>query len=111
MAVHFVVVSLIVPLGISPLLANVFAFFIAFQVSYHGHRRWTFRSKNDGPVSYLKLLLVSLASFSLNETFYAALLQTGFDYRFSLLIVLLAVSGITFFASRFWVFREIQPTG
>jgi putative flippase GtrA len=110
MAVHLAVVSATVPFGLNPLIANVLAFFVAFQISYHGHRRWTFHSKNERSASYLRLLLVSLASFTLNETLYSAVLQTGLDYRLGLLGVLIVVSGITFVLSRFWVFREIQPT-
>jgi putative flippase GtrA len=42
MAVHWLVVMALVPLGLLPLIANVIAFAVAFNVSYLGHRNWTF---------------------------------------------------------------------
>ena len=51
MLVHLGSVALMfVPLGLSPLLANVLGFLIAFQVSHAGHRRLTFRQQ-DAPAS------------------------------------------------------------
>src|SRR6188474_377402 len=72
-AVHLAVVLLLVPLTVPPLVANVAAFGIAFQISYYGHRNWTFRA-NGARASYMKLLIVSLASFAINEALYAVLL-------------------------------------
>lgn len=107
MAVHLLIVSLLVPLGQPPLFANFPGFLIAFQVSYFGHRYWTFREQGQsGPSSYLKLLAVSLSSFAANEGLYAMLLHLGFGYRAGLAAVLILVSAITFLASRFWVFRS-----
>jgi len=106
MAVHFAVVSLLVPRGMAPLLANFPAFLVAFQVSYLGHRHWTFREQGHGSSSYLKLLVVSLSSFAANEGLYAVLLHMGLGYRAGLAVVLVLVSAITFLASRFWVFRS-----
>ncbi|HEU4620292.1 MAG TPA: GtrA family protein, partial [Gammaproteobacteria bacterium] len=43
-AVHFGIVSLIVPLGPPPLAANVVGFAGAFGVSFTGHNYWSFPS-------------------------------------------------------------------
>jgi putative flippase GtrA len=113
MLVHLAVVSLLVPLGLAPLLANVAAFAVAFQVSYLGHRGWTFRG-TGGKGSYLRMLFVSLASFALNEALYFGMLHFfAWDYRLSLVLVLFAVASFTFVASRFWVFagKEDQASG
>jgi putative flippase GtrA len=47
MTVHWLVVMVLVPLGLLPLIANMIAFAIAFNVSYIGHRNWTFASAID----------------------------------------------------------------
>lgn len=109
MLVHFLIVALLVPIGIHPLAANVAAFAVAFQVSFHAHRGWTFRvSPTRG--QYPKMLAVSLTGFAVNEILYYLLLRTGrIGYRPALLIVLLAVAAGTYFASRLWVFRTGNP--
>lgn len=108
MLMHLAIVSVLVPLQVAPLLANVAAFIIAFQISYYGHRSWTFRARHEG-AAYWRLLLVSGISFLLNEILYALLLKmSGLDYRASLAIVLVTVSAFTFIASRLWVFREMR---
>jgi len=108
-AVHLAVVSLLVALlDMSPLLANVAGFGVAFQVTYFGHSQWTFRTiKRNG--DYRRMLLVSLAAFALNEGLYAVLLQTtSLDYRVALGLVLVAVAGLTFVGSRVWVFTHVS---
>ena len=98
--------ALVLLLDMSPLVANVAGFGIAFQVTYFGHRRWTFRAiRRDG--DYRRMLVVSLAAFALNELMYAVLLRTTqLDYRFALALVLVAVAGLTFVGSRVWVFTH-----
>ena len=111
-ATHLGVVAALVPAGLPPLVANALAFAVAFQVSYYGHRGWTFRSPG-GRGEYFRLLLVSLVSFALNEALYAAMLRFApCDYRVSLALVLVAVAGFTFAGSRLWVFaaRATEPS-
>jgi len=106
-AVHLATVWLLVGmLLISPLWANVAGFALAFQVTYFGHRRWTFRTaKRRG--DYTRMLMVSLGGFAINEGMYSVLLHmTSLDYRISLVFVLLAVAVITFIGSRLWVFTH-----
>ena len=107
MLVHLGSVALIfVPLGMSPLMANVLGFLIAFQVSHAGHRRLTF-SQQDAPASRSRLRFfgVALLSFAVNEMMYWVLLRyTALDYRVALAIVLLAVAALTFAAARYWAF-------
>lgn len=124
MAVHWLVVMVLVPLGLLPLIANVIAFAVAFNVSYLGHRHWTFaaatdtntiRAANDatdnptqGHANTLqRFFAVSLTSFALNEFLYYLLLRfTALDYRSALAIVLIAVAALTFVLSRYWAFRQ-----
>jgi putative flippase GtrA len=107
MAVHWVVVALIVPLGVTPLLANVIGFATAFNVSYFGHRNWTFTSSDGHATTLTRFLGVAIASFVLNELMYSVLLRyTALDYRIALLLVLVAVAALTFVLSRYWAFRQ-----
>jgi len=108
-AVHLAVVSLLVYLlDMSPLLANVAGFGVAFQVTYFGHSQWTFNTlKRHG--DYRRMLVVSMTAFALNEALYAVLLQTTpLDYRIALALVLVAVAGLTFVGSRIWVFTHVS---
>jgi putative flippase GtrA len=104
--VHWSTVAITVPLGLHPLQANVVAFLIAFNVSYWGHRRWTFNAVRPHRSALPRFLLTACSSFSLNQTmFYLFLTYTTLDYRVSLLIVLACVSALTFVVSRQWAFR------
>lgn len=105
MAVHWAVVALLVPLGSEPLLANIVAFAVAFNVSYAGHRHWTFAATNAAHSTFKRFLGVALLSFALNEALYYMLLKAGMEYRVALLVVLIAVAALTFVLSRFWAFR------
>ena len=107
MLVHLGSVALVlVPLGLPPLIANIFAFLLAFQVSHLGHHRFTF-SAADAPVarSRRRFFLVALTGFLVNEAMYALLLHfTELDYRVALAVVLVAVAALTFISARQWAF-------
>lgn len=107
-AVHLGMVMLIVPLGLTPLLANVIGFLTAFQVSYWGHRNWTFSSHNAPHRSALpRFFGVACVGFGLNEIlFYLLLRFTPLPYPIALFLVLLAVAALTFVSSRYWAFRR-----
>lgn len=107
MATHWCVVALLVPLGITPLLANVIGFCIAFNVSFFGHHHWTFASSDHQKNTFKRFVGVAILGFITNEAMYALLLEfTHLDYRAALLIVLIAVAGMTYLLSRFWAFRS-----
>jgi putative flippase GtrA len=106
MAVHWSIVALLVPLGSPPLLANVIAFAIAFNVSYVGHRNWTFADTTPHATTFRRFLGVALLSFALNEALYYLLLRQGIEYRIALFAVLVAVAALTFVLSRYWAFRR-----
>ncbi len=106
-ATHWSVVALIVPLGMQPLLANVIAFCVAFNVSFFGHHHWTFSSDDNKSNTFRRFLGVAVLGFITNETMYALLLKfTSLDYRISLFIVLVSVAVLTYLLSRFWAFRR-----
>ena len=107
MAVHWLVVRLLVPAGLAPLIANVLGFAISFNVSYFGHRSWTFATEAGHGSTFWRFLSVALTSFALNEAMYFLLLRfTGLNYQVALGIVLVAVAALTFVLSKTWAFRH-----
>lgn len=105
--VNFVVVLGLVSAGLlSPLLANIFAFILAFQVSFFGHKRWTFKHDGAHLSAASKFFIVALLSFLLNEGLFAALL-TGAQlaYPLALLLTLAIVPPLTFAFSKVWAFK------
>lgn len=90
-----------------PLVANAFAFLLAFQLSYWGHRHWTFQGSSlSHKKSLFRFLLVAIFGFILNQTLFSALLSfSNLPYPIALLIVLIIVSFSTFIFSKFWAFR------
>lgn len=109
MLVHFLLVAVVlVPCGLPPLLANILAFLLAFQVSYWGHRHKTFEAAHVPHRQALpRFFMVACLSFALNEAMYFVLLRfTPLDYRLSLLIVLATVAVFTFVFSKLWAFAD-----
>lgn len=104
---HWCLVALLVPLGLTPLLANPIAFLAAFQISYYGHRRLTFAAQALPHRQTLpRFFLVALVGFILNQALYALLLLlTPLDYRLALFVVLVLVAAITFISSQRWAFK------
>jgi putative flippase GtrA len=106
MVVHWLVAVALVRLGLAPLIANVLAFAVAFNVSYWGHRRWTFAATTAHGTTVRRFFAVALGSFALNEFLYYLLLRfTRLDYQTALALVLVAVAGLTFVLSRYWAFK------
>ncbi len=106
MAVHWLVVKLLVPLGLQPLIANVIGFAVAFNISYWGHRNWTFASEASHQTTLTRFFAVAVGSFLINEFAYSLLLRfTHLNYDVALAIVLVGVAALTFVLSRYWAFR------
>lgn len=102
---HLGVVAALVPLGFPPAGANMVAFLLAFQVSYYGHRGWTFRHPG-GPEAYGRMFAVALGAFAFNEAAYLWMLHHApLDYRVSLILVLGVQAMLTFALASTWVFQ------
>lgn len=108
MLLHWLIVIALVPFGIPPLVANIIGFTGAFQLSYWGHRHWTFKaSALSHRQTLLRFIMVACSSFMLNEAMYFVLLSyTTLDYRLALIIVLITVAALTYLLSRQWAFRH-----
>ena len=100
------VVAGTVPLGVSPLVANVVGFLLAFALSFIGHARWSFPATGR-PVGLAlrRFALLSVAGFALNEVCYAvALTWTELDYRLALFVVIASLGVVKLLASKHWAF-------
>ena len=107
--VNFSIVVALVETGLfTPLAANIFAFFIAFHVSYFGHRYWTFhRSSQPHKSAMPRLLLLSITNFIINEGIFYVFLNTfKLPYPIALFFTLAVLPVITFTINKLWVFRE-----
>lgn len=106
-SIHFTTVVLLVQtFFLAPLVANVFGFLVSFQVSYWGHRLWTFQNTVALHRDTLpKLLLVQVLNFSANETLFYIFLSLHLPYPLALLFVLTILPGFTFVSSKLWVFK------
>jgi putative flippase GtrA len=107
--VNFSIVVALVESGLlTPLVANVVAFFIAFHVSYFGHRYWTFsRTSQTHKTAMPRLLLLSISNFIINEGIFYVFLNTfKLPYPLALFFTLAVLPVITFTINKLWVFRE-----
>ena len=109
--VHFVTVIVLVQgWMLAPLVANIFAYLCGFQVSYWGHRSWTFSSTDTlHRTAFPKLLLVAGCGLVANESlFYVFLSLLELPYQWALFFVLTILPIITFILGKFWVFKPSQ---
>lgn len=101
-----IVVMLVQWTAMEPLMANIFGFMISFQVSYFGHRKWTF---SDVVVLHRlalpKLLIVQIGNLFASEFLFYFFLSLKLAYPLALLCVLMILPIFTFITSKLWVFR------
>jgi putative flippase GtrA len=109
-SIHFSIVVLLVQNNLlTPLLANIVGFAGGFQVSYWGHRLWTFNaSATLHRVALPRLIVVQVISLLANETLFYIFLSLNLPYPVALLIVLTTLPIFTFISSKLWVFRTDQ---
>jgi putative flippase GtrA len=108
--VHLSVVWLLVHfLATPPLAANPLGFFIAFWVSFFGHRHGSFRRDEPHELarSLPRFAVVAVAGFLVNEALYAALLAwTPLPYAVALFLVIGMVAVLTYLSSKHWAFAQ-----
>ena len=105
--VHFgVVVLLVQNVRLTPLNANIFGFMVASQVSYWGHRIWTFEARDTlHSIALPRILLVQMFNFAANQTLFYIFLTLHLPYTIALIVVLTVLPIFTFLSNKFWVFR------
>ena len=108
-----IVIALVESHLLPPLLANIIAFGCAFQVSYFGHRYFTFhRNINSHQRAAPRLLLVSTSNFIANEgLFYIFLNIVKLPYILALFVTLASLPIVSFTFNKLWVFHEPQADG
>ncbi len=88
-----------------PLVANIIGFGIGVQVSYWGHRTFTFRDSDaTHSTAYPRLVALQTGNFIANECFFSILLAFHIPYQIALLTVLAIMPIFTFIISKTWVF-------
>jgi putative flippase GtrA len=105
-SLNVAVVAGTVPLGVSPLVANVIGFLLAFALSFLGHARWSFPAAGRPiGVALRRFAVLSILGFGLNEACYAgALSWTELDYRLALVAVVTGLGLLKLLASKHWAF-------
>jgi putative flippase GtrA len=91
-----------------PELANALGFFIAFFVSFAGHRLLSFKDAGT-PVgtSLRRFAVTALAGFASNELVFVLLLRgLGLPSLLALFLALIFAAGQTYVFSRYWAFRR-----
>jgi putative flippase GtrA len=107
-ALNLAVVASTVPLGVSPLLANVIGFLLAFAFSFFGHARWSFPAVGR-PIGLAlrRFAALSVLGFGVNEACYAgALSWTEVDYRLALVVIVASLGLLKLLASKHWAFAS-----
>lgn len=106
-AVHITVVwALLILCSITPILANSYAFLIAFGVSFLGNYIWTFRSPGSPHRVIVRFFLIAVTAFATNTLILAFLVNKGwFSPFFSAALSASIVPVISFAVSRFWCFK------
>jgi putative flippase GtrA len=109
--VHYssVVYILVPQLQLSPLLANIFGFLIAFQVSYFGHFYLSFaaQTQKQHSQSWPRFVLVASLGFASNQLLYYIFLdKLHIPHDRALIIVLVLVAILSFTLSKLWAFTH-----
>ncbi|GGY35798.1 polysaccharide biosynthesis protein GtrA [Bacterioplanes sanyensis] len=88
---------------LSAFWVNLVAFVVAFQVSFWGHSRFTFRQQGH----WLKFLTVTVTGFAINNSFLWLFLTLGVEDSFVAICLSVALVPLfVFVASRLWVFAQ-----
>lgn len=103
---YLIVILLVELLNWLPLTANVIGFALSFQVSYLGHRFWTFSHKQHNLQSLPKFILVATMGFACNESVLALMLHyMTLSYTISLIVSILTGAILTFICGKLWAFK------
>ncbi|MCH9644353.1 MAG: GtrA family protein [Gammaproteobacteria bacterium] len=106
--VNMIIVVLIVELlHWHPLSANLVGFLCSFNISYFGHRGYTFHGdvSNSHAASIPRFLMIALMGLFMTEgLFYIFLHHLHIYYVVSLILVIGIVASINFMLGKYWAF-------
>jgi putative flippase GtrA len=95
-------------LGMQPLTANAIGFALAVNVSFVGHRHWTFRRgpELEASRSLRRFWIVAVFGFALNSLFVHLVTGTlGLAYGWAIPLIAGVTPMSTFLLSKLWAFR------
>ncbi|EKT4523094.1 GtrA family protein [Pseudomonas putida] len=98
----FATVALALVADLSPFLANLIAFAVAFLVSFYGHRHLTFLTRGN----IRRFLVVAVAGFALNNLILYAILVLGVPKLISIIIATACVPVMSYLVSSLWAFKK-----
>lgn len=93
------------------IIANTFAFLIAFIFSFLGHYFWTFKeneSNTNIKKAIAKFFIIAVTGFLINTCSLSILLYFNIvvNEKFSIIIALIFVPIFTYILSKFWGFKS-----
>lgn len=99
--------SVLIAVGVTALLANLFAFLTAFGVSFLGHHFYSFQGHGAPATTTLKrFAVVAIIGFLINEGLLLALLNPLENTPIlALALSTLSAAALTFVLSKKWAFR------
>ncbi len=104
------VIILVEQVSMPPLIANIFAYLLALNVSFWGHRHFTFNHRAPIRNTLGRFLLVSGAGFAFNESlFFVFLHWFNHYYPVALMLTLTLTPLLTFVLGKLWVFPHSSP--
>lgn len=106
-AVHIATVwFLLTKFSIPPILANTFAFLVAFGFSFTGNYLWTFRSLGNLHRAIFRFFVTAVSAFAVNSLLLTFLVYKGWFPPFTSAVFASSITPIvSFLASRFWAFK------
>lgn len=106
--VHMLIVAVLVLLTpIHTLLSNTIAFCAAFAVTFAGNYIWTFQSPGNPWRAIRRLLLISIAAFSVNTLVLSAIISQNWLSDFGAAVISAAIVPlIAFIIIRRWGFQN-----
>lgn len=102
--IHLGVAAILIysPLNWHVVTVNVVAFMVAFQVSFWGHRYFTFRR----PGHMRRFLVAALLGMLIHNILLIVIYKIGwFGEWLSILLAMAVAPIVVYLLSRFWVFR------
>lgn len=105
-----VFVALIESLDVRPLLANLYAFCVAFTVGFSGHFYWTFAHEKSADsrqpgLAVWRFLLVSLLGLALNSlVVYTVVGLLSWSYVYAVVVMVTLVPLLLFLLNKTWAF-------
>ena len=88
-----------------PLYVNPVAFLIAFQVSFIGHWRYSFKKQRAWIEALPRFFITALLGLCTNQLLFWAFLAQGLAYPIAQAITLIIVAGLSFILSKYWSFK------